>query len=88
MTLFLNQKKVLPPVYRGLLKQFKKGSKKAVYSTVRSEIRTFNHPQDSIYFEANNVFHNQLPNRVIVALLDQTAFNGSETKYTFWLQDL
>ena len=49
---------------------------------MRSEIRTFNHPNDSVYFEAN-IIHNQLPNRVIVALLDQTAFNGSETKYAF-----
>ena len=48
MTLFLNQKKVLPSVYRGLLNQFQKGLKKAVYPTVRSEIRTFNHPNDSI----------------------------------------
>ena len=83
ITLFLNQKKVLPSVYRGLLNQLKKGSKKAVYPTTRTEIRTFNHPGDSVYFEANNIFHNQLPNRVIVALLDQTAFNGSETKYAF-----
>ena len=83
MILFLNQKKVLPSVYRGLLNKFQKGSKKAVYPTVRSEIRTFNHPNDSVYFEANNVFHNQIPNRVIVALMDQTAFNGSDTKYAF-----
>ena len=84
ITLFLNQNKVLPSVYRGLLNQFQKSSsKKAVYPTTRSEIRTFNHPNDSVYFEANNIFHNQRPNRVIVALLDQTAFNGSETKYAF-----
>ena len=68
MTFFLNQKEVLPSVSRGLLNQFQKGSNKAVYPTTRSEIRTFNHPNDSVYFEANNVFHNQLPNRVIVAL--------------------
>ena len=84
ITLFLNQVKVLSSVYRGLLNQFQKSSsKKAVYPTTRSEIRTFNHPNDSVYFEANNIFHNQRPNRVIVALLDQTAFNGSETKYAF-----
>ena len=84
ITFFLNQKKVLPSVYRGLLNQFQKGSsKKAVYPTTRSEIRTFNHPGDSVYFEVSNIFHNQLPNRVIVALLDQTTFNGSQTKYAF-----
>ena len=84
ITLLLNQNKVLPSVYRSLLNQFQKGTtKKAVYPTTRSEIRTFNHPNDSVYFEANNIFNNQLPNRVIVALLDQTAFNGSETKYAY-----
>ena len=50
------RKKVLPSVYRGLLNQFQKGSKKAEYPTVRSEIRTFNHPNGSVYFEVNNVF--------------------------------
>ena len=75
---------MLPSVYRGLLNQFQKSSaKKAVYPTSRSEIRTSNHPNDSVYFEGNNIFHNRHPNRVIVALLDQTAFNGSETKYAF-----
>ena len=82
--LFLNQNKVLPSVYRGLLNQFQKSSsKKAVYPYTRSEIRTFNHPNDSVYFLANNIFRNQRPNRVIVALLGQTAFNGSKTKYAF-----
>ena len=41
ITLFLNQNKVLPSVYRGLLNQFQKSSsKKAVYPTTRKEIRT------------------------------------------------
>ena len=70
-------------MYRGLLNQFQKGSKKAVYPTTRSEIRTFNHPNDSVFLEANNIFRNQLPNRVIGALLDLTVFNVSETKYVF-----
>lgn len=84
ITLFLNQVKVLSSVYRGLVNQFQKSSfRKAVYPTTRSEIKTFSHPNDSVYFEANNIFHNQRPNWVIIALLDQTAFNGSETKYAF-----
>jgi len=71
ITLFLSQNKVLPSVYRSLLNQFqKRTTKKAVYPTTTSEIRTFNHPNDSMYFEASNIFHNQLPNWVIVALLD------------------
>ena len=82
ITLFLNQKKVEPSVYRGLMTQFT-GPRKVTYPTVRSEIRTYNHANDQRVFEAHNIFHNQLPNRVVVCLLDQTAFNGSKTKYPF-----
>ena len=76
------QKKVEPSVYRSLMTQ-PTGSKKVTYPVVRSEIRTYNHANDSQVFEAHNIFHNQLPNRVVVALLNQTAFNGSVTKYPF-----
>ena len=38
------------------------GSKKVTYPVVRSEIRTYNHANDSQLFEAHNIFHNQLPN--------------------------
>ena len=82
VTLFLCQKKVEPSVYRSLMTQFT-GSKKVAYPVVRSEIRTYNHAGDSQVFEAHNVFHGQLPTRVVVALMDQTAFNGSITKYAF-----
>lgn len=82
VTLFLCQKKVEPSVYRSLMTQLT-GSKKVTYPVVRSEIRTYNHANDSQVFEAHNIFHNQLPNRVVVALLNQTAFNGSVTKYPF-----
>lgn len=58
-------------------------TEKVTYPTVRSEIRTFNHANDNQLFECHNPFHNQLPNRVIVALLEQTAFNGDNRKYPF-----
>ena len=80
--LFLNQKKVEPSVYRSLMTEFT-GPKRVTYPTVRSEIRTYNHAADQRVFEANNIFHGQLPNRVVVALLDQTAFNGHFEKYPF-----
>ena len=52
--LFLNQKKVEPSVYRGLMTQFT-GPKKVTYPTVRSEIRTYNHANDSQIFEAQHI---------------------------------
>ena len=56
--------------------------------TNNSSFQNYTHTDDhtirtSVYFEGNNIFHNQHPNRVIEALLDQTAFNGSETKCAF-----
>ena len=61
VTLFLCQKTVEPSVYRSLMSQFT-GSKKVTYPVVRSEIRTYNHTNDSQVFEAHDIFHNQLPN--------------------------
>ena len=61
VTLFLCQKTVEPSVYGSLMSQFT-GSKKVTYPVVRSEIRTYNHTNDSQVFEAQNIFHNQLPN--------------------------
>lgn len=80
--LHLCQKKVESSVFREIMTQFT-GPRKVTYPTVRSEIRTFNHANENQLFECHNPFHNQLPNRVIVALLEQTAFSGDNRKYAF-----
>ena len=82
VTLFLCEKKTEPSVYRSLMNRLK-GSKKVTYPVVRSETRTCNHTNDSQVFEAHNIFHSQLPNRVMVVSLKQTAFNGGITKYAY-----
>jgi len=56
-----------------------KGGRVATYPTVRGEIRTYSHPTDNRHFECSNPFHNKLPNRLVVALVKQTAFNGTIT---------
>lgn len=76
------KKKVESSVFREIMTQFT-GPRKVTYPTVRSEIRTFNHANENQLFECHNPFHNQLPNRVIVALLEQTAFSGDNRKYAF-----
>ena len=73
----LCQVRVTPSIYIGLMNELTRGKKVATYPTVRGEIRTYSHPNDNRHFECNNPFHNQLPNRLIVVLLEQAAFNGS-----------
>ena len=84
--LFLAQVRVTPSVYREIMDDMKSGGKIASYPTVRGEIRTYSHPNDNRHFECNNPFHNQIPNRVVVALMRQTAFNGDITRNPFNFQ--
>ena len=84
---FLCQVKVNPSIYREIMADMKgtptRPGKSAVYPIVRSEIRTYSHPTDNRHFECNNPFQGQVPNRLIVALCEQAAFNGDITKYPF-----
>ena len=72
--LFLAQVRVAPSVHRDISNYLKSG-KIATYPTVRGEIRTYSHPNDNRHFECNNPFHNQIPNRLVVALMEQATFN-------------
>ena len=69
---FLCQVKVNPSIYREIMTDMKgtpgKPGKSAVYPIVRSEIRTYSHPDDNRHFECNNPFQGQVPNRLIVAM--------------------
>ena len=80
--LFLSQVRVTPSVYRELMTSMK-GRRVATYPTVRGEIRTYSHPNDNCHFEGNNPFHSKLPNRLVVVLMKQTAFNGTVTVNPF-----
>ena len=84
--LFLAQVRVTPSVYREIVDDMKGGGKIATYPTVSGEIRTYSHPNDNRHFECNNPFHNQIPNRLVVALMRQTAFNGDITRNPFNFQ--
>ena len=80
--LFLAQVRVAPSVYGEIAADLKSG-KVATYPTERGEIRTYSHPNDNRHFECNNPFHNQILNRLVVALMEQAAFNGSIDKNPF-----
>ena len=76
-----------PSIYREIMADMKgtptRPGKSAVYPIVRSEIRTYSHPNDDRHFECNNPFQGQVPNRLIVAMCLQGAFNGSIRRNPF-----
>ena len=86
---FLCQVKVNPSIYREIMADMKgtptRPGKSAVYPIVRSEIRTYSHPTDNRHFECNNPFQGQVPNRLIVGMVKQSAFNGDigDNPFTF-----
>jgi len=80
--LFLSQVRVTPSVYQEIMSSRKSG-RVVTYPTVRGEIHIYSHPNDNRHFECNNPFHNQLPNRLVVVLMKQAAFNGTITESLF-----
>ena len=80
--LILAQVRVAPSIHREIANGLKSGQV-VTYPTVRGEIRTYSHPNDDRHFECNNPFNNQLPNRLVVVLMKQTAFNGDITTNPF-----
>jgi len=84
--LFLSQVRVTPSMYREIMSDMQ-GGKVVTYPTVRGEIRTYSHATDNLHFECSNPFHNKLPNRLVVVLMKQTAFNGTVTVNRSLLED-
>lgn len=82
--LYIKQIKIDPAVYRTLTASFN-GGKIASYPVVRGAVRTYAHPTDNRHFECNNPFNGQVPNRLIVVMMRQTAFNGDygQSPFTF-----
>ena len=58
----------------------------ATYPTVPSEIRTFSMQGNLTRFDIPNLFQNRVPDRLIVALVDN--FNGDVTRDPFCFQKL
>ena len=85
VVLYLAQVRVAPSVYREIVSDVKSG-KVVTYPTVRGEIRTYSHSNVNRHFECSNPFHNQLPNRLIMVLLNQAAFNGDIARNPFNFQ--
>ena len=80
--LHIQQIRVKDVLYRELAAKMAKGAIVS-YPTVRGVVRTFPHPTGQQHFECQNPFTGQVPNRLVLALLRQTAFNGTITTNPF-----
>ena len=81
--LTLQQVELQPNVELEIIKRRNAGAPVS-YPVVRSAIRTFSLAQDQRDFECQDPFYKQVPNRIIVALIKQTAFNGDNTLNPFF----
>ena len=87
--LILKQVTLQPNVDMELRAKRNKGATVS-YPVVRSAIRTFAHPATSRDFQCQDPFYKQVPNRIIVALVRQAAFNGDRryNPFTYELNNL
>ena len=75
-----------PDVYSSLEGERKFRKQVAKYPVVRDQIRTFTFNGATTMWEQDNLFLNRVPQRMIVGILDSTAFNGTKEKYPFAFQ--
>ena len=74
--------RVQPSVYREIIEAANKG-KVMTYPVVRGDIRTYSHNGQVRYFECNNPFQGAVPNRLVVVMMKQEAYNGNITHNPF-----
>ena len=76
--------KVNPAVYMRMMSALNKSM--ALYPMVRAEIRQYPLENGATYKEILNPFSNRVPQRFVVAVVDQNAFNGQRHKDPFAYQ--
>ena len=86
VTLHLCRLLLNPSVYNALQAKRKVKEQWANYPVVRSEIRTFSFDGRTTKFTEDNVFVGQVPDQLIVGLLDCWGFNGDLEYYPFAFQ--
>lgn len=73
-----------PSVRQNLLTQ--RLTRNTMTPMVRSEIRSYTFAGDTTRFQQDKIFAGRVPDRVIVGLVESTAFNGSLQMYPFAFQ--
>ncbi|XP_078364067.1 uncharacterized protein F54H12.2-like [Oculina patagonica] len=86
ITFHLCQLRLSDSIYKELSVTRHNKRQLASYPVVRSEIRVFSHPANILEFDEGNLFHGKVPDRLIVGLLHNKAFNGTVDYHPFAFQ--
>ena len=86
ITLHLCRLSLNPDVYSTLEGERKLRKQVVKYPVVRDQIRSFSFNGATTVWTRDNLFLNRVPQRMIVGILDSTAFNGAKEKYPFAFQ--
>ena len=86
ITLHLCRLNLNPDVYGSLERQRKLSKQVVKYPVVSDQIRTFSFNGATTVWMEDNLFLGRVPQRMIVGILDSTAFNGAKEKYPFAFQ--
>ena len=83
-TLFVRKVKIHPNVQLGHIKALEKTTAK--YPVKRVETKVFSIPNGNMSVNQENLFLGQLPKRLVIGLVDNTAFSGKSNKNPFNFQ--
>ena len=86
ITLHLCRLSLNPDVYSSLEGERKLRKQVVKYPVVSDQIRTFSFNGATTVWMEDNLFLGRVPQRMIVGILDSTAFNGTKEKYPFAFQ--
>ena len=86
ITLHLCRLSLNPDIYASLEGERKLRKQVVKYPVVRDQIRTFTFNGATTVWTQDNLFLGKVPQRMIVGILDSTAFNGDKEKYPFAFQ--
>lgn len=86
ITFHLCQLRLSDSIYKELSTTRHNKRQLATYPVVRSEIRVFSHPANVLEFDEGNLFQGRIPDRLIVGLLHNNAFNGTVDYHPFAFQ--
>ena len=86
ITFLLCRLSLNPDVYASLEGERKLRKQVVKYPVVRDQIRSFTFNGATTVWQQDNLFLGKVPQRMIVGILDSTAFNGNKEKYPFAFQ--
>ena len=86
ITLHLCRLNLNPDIYSSLEGERKLRKQVVKYPVVSDQIRTFSFNGATTVWMEDNLFLGRVPQRMILGILDSTAFNGTKEKYPFAFQ--